>query len=272
MIRDLIAIIDCPDRSSAFIDGVLAFAGHQQAELGIVLLTPGPLASPTLAPLGGLHVPAEALARDEAERLAALRARCHSAPVTVTVHGLRDEVAWLAGDLRRHRPVADAILIGGSEGWSVPWLRRRVIETLVLASGTPLILLPQDRHLTRIRRAVIGWTPTPEAMRAVHDLIRIAEPGAEIDIVTITGHNDSLDESASEVQRHLARHGFVAQALAFANEDRLEAELLQKFAMDAGADLLALGGFGHSRIREIALGGVTRTLIDGTTLPVLLSH
>ncbi|AJP71813.1 universal stress protein [Sphingomonas hengshuiensis] len=272
MIRDLLAIVDCPDQSMPFLDGVLAFAEHQQAEAEVTLLTPGPLASPALAPFGALYVPEPTLEAEEAARLAVLRGRCGSAPVTTIVHGLRDDVAWLAGDLRHRRQIVDLILIGGAEGWALPWLRRRVIETLLLAAGTPVVLVPRDRHLTRIRRAVIGWTPSPEAARAVHDLVRLAEPGAEIDIVTITGHHPADEPSAAEVQRHLARHGFVAHVHAFANEDRLEADLLQKYALDAHADLLALGGFAHSRVREIALGGVTRTLIAETRLPVLLSH
>lgn len=272
MLRDLLAIVDCPERSAGFIDGILAFAGHQHAEAEILLLTPGPLAAPGLAPFGAIYVPDDTFAADEAARLARLQKRCDAAPVTAVVHGLRDDVAWLAGDLRHHPRMTDLILIGGAEGWHVPWLRRRIVETALLASGTPVVLVPEGRHLTRVRRAVIGWKPSPEAARAVHDLARLAEPGAEIDIVTIAGRHGGDAESGEAVQRHLARHGLIARVHRFENEDRLEADLLQKYAIDAGADLLVLGGFAHSRIREIALGGVTRELIEATHLPVLLSH
>ncbi|MGE3745257.1 MAG: universal stress protein [Sphingomonadaceae bacterium] len=76
----------------------------------------------------------------------------------------------------------------------------------------------------------------------------------------------------SDIARHLARHGFKVEVHVISAGGQRTSAALQAFAHDAGAELLAIGAFAHSRIRDILLGGVTRDLIDDVTLPVLMSR
>jgi nucleotide-binding universal stress UspA family protein len=169
--------------------------------------------------------------------------------------------------------IVDLFVVGAPSIWSIHWLRRRAIESLLLGSGTPLLLLPEEARLPQIDRAVLGWRLSAESIRMAHDLAMLAEPGAHIDIVTI-------GEPAAEGRTRLARygiidfftaHGFEAECH-WMDDGRAVKEQLQDFALAAHADVLAVGGFGHSRIREIFLGGVTHALVAAPRLPVLLTH
>ncbi|WP_423605404.1 universal stress protein [Sphingomonas sp. MS122] len=272
--KNILAIVEAPDRAAPIIDAAAAMALAHEAHLEIAVLTPGPVASPALVPLGAMYVPDEVMVRDSKANVAAVEALAMGAHCPVAVFGLHDDVAWLAGDLRRSRQIADLIVIGTAVTWELHWLRRRVIETLILSSGTPLVILPPDRRVVRVRHAVLGWKPGPEANRALHDLVRLLEPEAQVDIVIVSDRpvQAADDQSGLEVRRHLGRHGFLAELHHLVDREHCEADALQQFAIEAHADLLAIGGFGHSRIREVMLGGVTRAIIEDARIPVLLSH
>lgn len=278
MFKDLMIVIDNFDqeKSRGFLQAALALAERCKAHATVTLLTPGPLAAAEFAPIGAFYVTEEALARDEADRISRVRELVKDAKCSVDVRGFHDDVAWLPGDVRRSRQLADLIVAGSIYSWDVPWLRRRVLDTLLLASGTPILLLPEEGTLEKIEHAVFGWKPSPEANRALHDLVAIAEPGALIDVVMVDGashpHSGGI-EAGAEVVRHLTSHGFNVEVHALQLEAwQTVAGVLQTFAIGRRANLLAIGGYAHSRMREVWLGGATHDVIAETELPVLLSH
>jgi len=275
MIKDLFAIVDHGEKSKPFLDAAVTLGEAHDACLEVGVLTGPPLAATTLAPFFEIYLPETVLAERAAERVEEVRLRLAHARCPVSVVEFLDDVLWLAGDLRRSRQIADLLLVGPSSGWEIPWLRGRIIETMLLAASTPLILLPEDRGLRRIRRAVIGWKPSREAVRAVHDLVALAEPGVHIDVVVIGDAGQPGDSDAragAEVKRHLERHGLSAKLHWLHSVSVGEADLLQEFAVETDADVLAIGGFAHSRIREVLLGGVTRALVRENRVPLLLAH
>lgn len=275
MIRDLLAIVDNADRAAPMLDRFAESARLLKAEASVTLLTAAPVLAPDLAPLGSVYVPEDVLDSEARAGIDAIRAQFDRHQVPVRVRGLCNDVTWLAGDLRHSGQLADLIVVGASADWRIEWLRRRVAESVLMGSGTPLLLLPDGGALPPVRHAVLAWKPSTEAARALHALVAIAEPGAIVDVVTIGDPHEPCEEetaSAREVARHLKLHRFDPRMHYFECRDRVEADLIQKFAVETGADLIAAGGFGHSRIREIILGGVTRDLIAAPRLPVLLAH
>lgn len=275
MIKDLFALVDHGGKSRPFLDAAVALGEAHGAHLEVGVLTALPLAATELAPFFELYLPDAVLAQQAAERVEQVRLELARARCPVSVTEFHDDVLWLAGDFRRSRQLADLLLVGPESGWEIPWLRRRMIETILLTAGTPLLVLPEGSALGKIRRAVIGWKPSREAVRAVHDLVAHAEPGAHVDVVAVgyaPRSSDSDPAAGAEVKRHLERHGFSAELHWLYDANLDEAELLQRFTVDARADLLAVGGFAHSRVREILLGGVTRTLVRSNRVPVLLAH
>lgn len=273
MIKDVLAIVDNAEQAAPFVQAAVAFAQLHGAHLEIAALTSGPYLASELLPIGVAYVPDEVLARDDKQKVDAVTALVAGAECPVAVFGLHDDIAWLAGDVRRSRQIADIILIGSPEYWQTPWLRRRVIETSILASGTPTLIVPPEVSLAPVRRVVLGWKPSPEANRAVHDLVRFSEPRAHVDVVIAEERRrESAGSDGEEVRRHLTRHGFDVALHVIPTDGMSEAEVIHSFAMRSHADLLAIGGFGHSRVHEIVFGGVTRALIADAAVPVMLSR
>lgn len=270
MIRDILAIVDNAAAAVPFIGRMLSLAEQRAANVDIAALTPSPYLADALLPIGGMYLPDAVLAEDDRRKVDAIAALARGARTKVSVFGLRDDVAWLAGDVRRSRQLADLILIGDAEEWESGWLRRRVLETAILGAGTPVLILPAGKDLAPVRHAVLGWKPAPEANRAAHDLVAIAEDGATVDIVVVD--QDVRHDAGDELCRHLRRHGLEPVLHRLETDGMHEADVIHGFALRNNADLLVAGGFGHSRFREVCFGGVTRYLIDHAQVPVMLSH
>ncbi len=273
MTGTMLAVLDDVENGAGFVRTILAQAERMDAHLIVYLLTPGPLAAPTLAPFGVMYLPDQVLQADSEEQVAKLRRALGGAPVDVDIRGLFDDVAWLAGDVRRARPIADLAVVGSHETWAIPYLYRRVTEMLALASGGPLLILPPGRSLTNVNHAVLAWKSGPEAVRALHDLVALLEPGARVDIVSCGDRPIHEDDPKG----HGAVSAYLEQRDVEVGSVWLEphydiAEQLQTYALEIGADLLAAGAFAHSRLRELVFGGVTAGLIKETRIPVLLSR
>ncbi|WP_404710390.1 universal stress protein [Sphingomonas sp. MMS24-J13] len=274
MIKSIATFIDDPVGSEVFLKRLAARSRAMNADLSVTIFTPAPMISTALAPMGGLFLPESDLRADAAQDAQQVRTLLAGDDERVTLSSIYGDISWLAHDLRRNDVIADLIVFGAPSTWRVHWLRRRAIETLLLAGGTPLLLLPDDGELAPIRRATLGWLPSAEAVRVAHDLVALAEPRATVDVVTVGVDPERDTGNTAErcpMADYLAGHGLDTSCHWIENE-RGEDEQLQNFALAAQADVLAVGGFGHSRIREILLGGVTRSLVDNPRVPVLMSR
>ena len=271
MIKTILAIIEGSSPAKGFVDAALGIADYRGAHLIFDVLTAAPLISPKLAPFGTLYTLPGEIRQQVASDVGIVRALLPpEASAEVVSHF--DDVGWIPGDLRANAPLADLIVIGPRTDWSIDWLRRRVIETLILSAGTPLLLLPPGRTLRAVDHAVLGWKAGAPAAHCLHALVDIVKPGARIDVVSVKhGLIDQPETAIDPVVKMLGRHGFYVEGHAL---DHREAphETLAAFALERGADVLAVGGFAHSRVRDIILGGVTRHLIDDPQLPVLMAH
>ncbi|MEN2784916.1 universal stress protein [Sphingomonas qilianensis] len=274
MIKDILGLVDDGRTCAPFLRDLLGSALTLEAHTEIAVLTPVPLASNALAPLGAYYIPEFALRAQARLDMARVQQLVRDWGGRAEVWGLHDDVAWLPSDLRHSLPIADLIVAGSAGTWEIPWLRRRILESVILDSGTPLLLLPEGSPLPHIRHAVLGWKPSAESLRAMHEVVRLGQPGLRLDLVTI-GAKPELQYEAHDpelaVIQHLRRHGVVVEHQ-WLRDEGAPAEQLQAFALRQRADLLAVGAFAHSRVREIFLGGVTRDILETPRLPVLLVH
>lgn len=150
-----------------------------------------------------------------------------------------------------------------------------VAEGLVFESGRPVIILPEPAAGAdlAIDRIAVAWDGSSVAARALADAMPLLLQAQSVAIVQITGEKDlSKTASSADVVRNLARHGIDAQAVEVELEDRDAAATLQSWCLRDGRGLLVMGAFGHSRAREFVLGGVTRSILHGPKLPILLAH
>ncbi len=183
---------------------------------------------------------------------------------------------------------ADIVVLGQPEpGQAAPSAHRHMAEDVLMTSGRPVLMIPFAGDFKSVgSNVLIGWSETPEAARAVHDAMALADAAARFTVLTVRygpAPDDRIELPGAEAARHIARHGFEAKAAETVAEANLpasfivrpsltEADALLNGAADISADLLAVGCYGHSRTREMVLGGVTRDLLGHMTLPVLMSH
>jgi nucleotide-binding universal stress UspA family protein len=174
--------------------------------------------------------------------------------------------------------VADLIIIGQADPDNPPpATARTLIEDTLMTAGRPVLLIPYAGRFDTIgTNALVGWTQTREAARAVHDALGLLIPPAKVLVLTVETPSTGRDGKTlptADIAEHLSRHGLDVSASRTVVSDGLSpADALLDYAADIGADLLVVGAYGHSRTREMIMGGVTRDLLRHMTLPVLMSH
>jgi len=149
-------------------------------------------------------------------------------------------------------------------------------ETVMMGSGRPVLIVPYVGDAATVgRNVLVAWSGTREGARAVGDAIPLLQSAEGVTVLSIgptralEGHDEPM---AANLTRHLARHGIRAEVSHFVAKDIEIGELILSQAASLGCDLIVMGGYGHSRARELILGGVTRTVLQSMTVPVLMSH
>jgi len=160
-------------------------------------------------------------------------------------------------------------------GQPPPGGRARMPEELVLASGRPTLIVPYAGRYDHIgRRVLIAWGRTREAARAVNDALPILQRANHVTVLSVNPErgDGANDLPGADISLHLARHGVKAEASYTVAGDIDVGNILLSRAADLGIDLIVMGGYGHSRTRELVLGGATREVLRHMTVPVLMSH
>ena len=142
---------------------------------------------------------------------------------------------------------------------------------LVMAAGRPVLFVPPRVDQIAAKRIVIGWTDTREARRAVRDSLPLLEEAKDVFVVSVDSE-DIDDAGASDVGAYLACHGISVSARGWPAPARGIADELIRIAEGESADLIVCGAYGHSRARQLVLGGVTRDLLDHAPVCCLMAH
>lgn len=153
----------------------------------------------------------------------------------------------------------------------------RLTERLVLEAGRPVLVVPSAGRFPEVgKRVAVAWNQSREATRALGDAMPILRRAEQVWLLTIdeTGGPgmDAGDRRAANGVDYLAQHGVAAKPLHDVAGDLSAGDIILSRLSDHSADLLVLGAYGHSRMRELMLGGVTRDLLQHMTVPVLMSH
>lgn len=143
--------------------------------------------------------------------------------------------------------------------------------SVLIASGKPALVVPYiDKPNSSLDTVFVAWKETPQAAHAVTAALPLLRAASTVHIGVGA---DLSDNSKNALQRFLQRHGVVDAQLHTLIADASEAgELMLSMAADVNADLMVMGCYGHSRARELVLGGASRTVLGSMTLPVLMAH
>lgn len=200
---------------------------------------------------------------------------------------LREQLARLGPltDLRRLNLFSDEVgptlaaevrlsdLFVGTRPYGDPARKEAIEEAVLLRSGRPCIFLPPEiQEQPKFDSILIGWKNTREAARAVADALPLLQGAERVDVVTVAEASGRLaSEPNLDIGRYLSRHGISAEIRTAAGVPDSGAALLRE-ARASGADLIVIGGYGHSRLQEWVLGGATRELLSSAPVPVFISH
>jgi nucleotide-binding universal stress UspA family protein len=149
-------------------------------------------------------------------------------------------------------------------------------EEVMLSSGRPVFFIPYvGAHNIPCRRGLIAWDGSKAAARAVHDALPLLKMMEKVIILIVDA--DKIEHYADsqpgeELSRHLSLHGVNNEIRRLAKAEVSTSTIILNELSDSGADILIMGGYGTPKLREIMLGGVTRTLFECMTVPVFMSH
>ncbi|HSA80603.1 MAG TPA: universal stress protein [Geminicoccaceae bacterium] len=182
----------------------------------------------------------------------------------------------VADALATNARYADLVILGQHDPDDPAAGPRYLQEEVILGSGRPALIVPYiGPAATFGERVMIAWDASREAARAVNDALPLLERAKAAGVVTVNpgdkpfGHGE---EPGADIGLHLARHGIKVEVQRVESRDLDTANAILSHVANEGADVLVMGAYGHSRLREVVLGGVTRTILAEMTVPVLMSH
>lgn len=154
--------------------------------------------------------------------------------------------------------------------------QQRIAEHLVFESGRPLLILPEGgerRPSTSFEKVAVAWDGTRAATRAIADARPVLRQAKEVRIFTVVGDKAIPNQgSGSELAKHLSRHGVKATVDELKSNGRSIGESFEAYVRDKAIDLLVMGAYGHSRMREFFLGSATKSMLERPPSWLFLSH
>jgi nucleotide-binding universal stress UspA family protein len=182
----------------------------------------------------------------------------------VETTGVEDRVVGREGRLRD-------ILVLPSAAGEDDLGGEQTIQRALFEAGRPVLIVPRGMDLTETRRIAIFWNGSKEAVRAVEAAMPLLRNAGSVDVMWVDEDVD-VDAVQTGLGTYLAWHGVAASDKRFSPDKRFIGETLMDEAAKAGIDLVVMGGYSHSRLREFILGGVTQHMLEEATLPVLTAH
>lgn len=168
---------------------------------------------------------------------------------------------------------ADLVIVGQSDPEAPDTAHAALPEYVALHAPCPVLVLPYAGQAGRaIERVLIAWNASPESARAVRQAMPLLARARQVEVTTF-GRDDADDArlGGPELALFLARHGINVKVWQGRSEHENADALLARLS-DQQADLLVMGCYGHTRFREIVLGGFSRTILSSMTVPTLLAH
>jgi len=276
MIKDLVVNVAIGNPRDVAVDYAVSIAEAFDAHLCGIAFSYEPVVPPSI--MGG--IPADVIEAQWAASEQAADAAVAGFEAMAKREGIAAEHRKLeaslggAGDLfGRLARRFDLSVVGQAEPKHGP-AQDLVIEGALFGSGRPVIVVPYiQKGGLKLDRILICWDGSRPAARAIADAMPFLTRAAAIDVVIVASGRERSDEIPGvDMGEHLARHALKVEVKRMVSTDLDVPNTILSYAADSGADLIVMGGFGHSRLREFVLGGATRGILASMTVPALMSH
>jgi nucleotide-binding universal stress UspA family protein len=280
-LKDILVYVDDAKACPARLAVATALAQQHDAHLtGLTIVSPPPIPAYVQA-----NLPREALeVQRRHTRAKADRAKQNfDEAIAATGREARAEWREAHGDGRRdqvaemHARYADLAIVGQADPDDERPESDFLAETLMFGAGRPILVVPYIGATAGVvgERAIVAWDAGREATRAVNDALPILEVAKWVEVLVVNpspGLGGHGEEPGADIALHLSRHNVKATSEHLVAEDIDVADTILSRCADQSADLLVMGAYGHSRLREMVLGGATRHILRHMTVPVLMSH
>ena len=279
--KTITAYLDDSGDSEARLDGACNLAEHYGAHLDTLAMTqrivPYVATGVGAADAAGLDFSQMEEARQTAQALAA------KAGNVLSARGLLGDPRWISQEIFGLREAAgvfgrqsDLVVVGQPTEDHNGFLRESVFEGALFFSGRPVLVLPNYWQGPAVmKNIVVAWDASKEAARALSDAAILIDEAEKIKVIIVDpepGRRGFGEDPGNEIATVLARHCRDVELDRIPSGGRSVAQALLTRATDFSADLIVMGGYGHSRLRESWFGGVTQEMLQTTTYPLLLSH
>jgi nucleotide-binding universal stress UspA family protein len=276
MIKDLVVNLEVGERTNQASEYAISLATAFDAHLtGIAFLY-----DPIVPISGAGYIPGDVIESQEREsKVSAKQAvdrfsvatdragiSADSLTVSASLSGVGDMFSRIA---RRF----DVSVVGQAEPEKSA-IEEVIAEAALFESGRPVIVVPYiQKEPFKLDQVMVCWDGSRAAARAIADAVPLLTHSKLVEIVIVANERGKEGEIAgADLGEHLARHDLNVEVKRTVLGDVDVADVLLSHAADSGADFMIMGGYGHSRLREFVLGGVTRSIFRTMTIPVLMSH
>ena len=276
--RTILLHLDNGSDNDRRIDAAVQLAVAHDAHL-IAIHAPAPLYL-QWSPETGLREELAARHRQEDEAMA--KAAFERFEAAAAKAGLgRRETRQAHGDPRElltvHARYADLVVMGQADP-AADGSREAasIVEDVILSCGRPVMVVPYIGLLQPVgRHVMVAWDASREAARAVSDALPLLEKAGKVSVVSVDAKPSSSGHGqlpGADLGLFLARHRIEVQVDHLKSGGLGIGDVLLNHASDRNADLIVMGCYGHTRLRELVLGGATRTLLQTTPVPLLMAH
>ncbi len=277
--KNLLVHVDNSEACAARIEVAIALAESHEAHLSAV----SPVGIPSMPTYMAGALPLELMdaqekhAQERAEAAAArFRAMAERSGISHEARVVRCLDIDAVQEINLQARYADLVILGQVDPKDPPSGGRSMVEDVVLVSGRPALIVPYiGAPSTLGERIMVAWDSGREAARALQDALPLLERASQVTVIVVdpdSGPTTHGEEPGADIAHHLARHGVSAQVYRAVSADISVGDTILARLSDEGSDLLVMGAYGHTRFREMILGGVTRSILEQMTVPVLMSH
>ena len=275
MIKDIVVNLSLGDQDHAGDYAISVAEAFESHVLGVAFsyepIIPGTV-------MGGIPPEFIESQREESDKRASTAIRrfeqaAKRAGISYETRTISASLSGAADQLGRLGRRFDLVIVGQPErGKAGP--DEIVDEGVLFESGRPVIFVPFiQRGGLKLDRVMVCWDGSRAATRAIADSLPLLRKAKQVEVVMVANGRAKSDEiPGADLGQHLARHGLKVDVKRITSPDIDVASTILSYAADTSADFLIMGGYGHSRLREFVLGGVTRGLLESMTVPVLMSH
>ena len=275
MYKTILVCLDSAERSDRLLDVAVPLAERHGAHLVGLHVTPSVLADlASEVSVEYLEATQKSL-RQAAEAVrTAFEARVAGEGVSAEWRCEEPANPDYARAVTRHALCSDLVVVAQSH--TSQWNGGGLVTEVLFETGRPILFVPRDGEFPTIgERPVVAWNGSREAARAAFDAIPLLSAAGTVRLLAVDPHRTGGKGGlapADDLAVTLARHGLTVEAGVTYSGDISVGNALLSYLTDVGADLLVMGCYGHSRIREMLFGGVTRQILREMTVPVLMSR